>query len=265
MSMRILFFIVAFVPLFSTAIEKQYYDDKERGWFWKESLPEEQEKEDNPNPIISVLEQPSPMSPREILKKQGEDWEDALAAAILDPTKENYVNYLTLTTQIMGQSQKFSDGFQKVVWVEPEYNYKLDHPVSTQAIFAKNQLTREDEDKQLKNIAQEKGILFFFKSDCPYCHRFAPVLKKFSEFYGFSVIAVSMDGKGLPDYPEFKVNQDMAQKLNVTVVPAVFLVEPSKNQISTVGYGYMDWTQLITQILFSNEQFSGANELGVMK
>jgi thiol-disulfide isomerase/thioredoxin len=46
----------------------------------------------------------------------------------------------------------------------------------------------------MKNIAREHGLIFFFRSDCPYCHQYAPTLKLLSEMYGIEVLGVSIDG-----------------------------------------------------------------------
>eukprot|EP01037_Dinobryon_pediforme_P013635 gene13635-13750_t len=38
--------------------------------------------------------------------------------------------------------------------------------------------------------------------DCPYCHQFSPIVKKFSETYGWEVIAISQNGEPLEEFPE---------------------------------------------------------------
>lgn len=240
-----------------------YYNDRERGWFWYEEPeliiePEEKEQEQ-----ASVPVQSAPMSPREILKKQGEDWEDAMATAILDPSQENYENYLRMTAIIQQQSQDFAEGFKKSLWVTPEYDYTLQSPRNTQAIVAKNQADLVVKAGDLHRLADDNGLIFFFRSDCPYCHRFAPILKKFAGQYGFAIVPVSLDGGGLPEFPYPKPNYDLGKKLNVDVVPALFLVNPDSNKVTTVGYGYSDWSELREKIIFSGEQMNGTSAFNV--
>ncbi|MED7793170.1 type-F conjugative transfer system pilin assembly thiol-disulfide isomerase TrbB [Klebsiella aerogenes] len=51
------------------------------------------------------------------------------------------------------------------------------------------------------NINDWKVVLFL-QSSCPYCHRFDPVLKAFSQQSGLSVFPFSLDGKGDNTYPQ---------------------------------------------------------------
>ncbi|HGS5470887.1 TPA: conjugal transfer protein TraF [Vibrio parahaemolyticus] len=242
---------------------KAYYNDRERGWFWYEDPAEEEEKEAvKPQAQAATPSQPV-LSPREILKKQGEQWEDALATAILEPSRENYQNYLAMTAQIQQQSQEFATGFKQAIWVTPEYDYTLQKPRTTQAIVANNQQELRLNEQELYRLSQENGLIFFFRSDCPYCHRFAPVLKKFSEQYGFTIIPVSLDGGGLPEYQYPKRNYDLGRKLNVEVVPALFMVNPDTNSVSTVGYGYSDWSTLTQKVLFAAQQLEGTAKIKV--
>lgn len=243
---------------------KTYFSDRERGWFWYEDPIQEVEEEvKKPEPVAGGAPAAPTLSPRELLKKQGEQWEDALATAILEPTKENYQRYLALTAQIQQQSQDFATGFKQTIWVTPEYDYTLQKPRTTQAIVAQNEQELTLKESELYRLSQENGLIFFFRSDCPFCHRFAPVLKRFSEQYGFTIIPVSLDGGSLPEYPYPKQNYDMGNKLNVSVVPALFMVNPDSNSVSTVGYGYADWSQLITKVLFAAQQLEGTATMRV--
>lgn len=233
-----------------------YYDDRSRGWFWyeKDEITAEENAETSPLPQTPVT---APLSPRERLKKQGEDWEDALALAILEPSPANYVAYLEKTAAIQQQAQAFAGGFKKTLWVTPELDYTIEKPRDTQAIIGMNDKRNQQQDRLLQEAARENGILFFFRSDCPHCHRFAPVLKLFAETFGFSVIAVSMDGKGLPEYPYPKADHELASRLNISTVPAIFMVNPDSNAVATVGYGYNNWIKLKEKVLFAAQQLTG--------
>ncbi len=138
-----------------------------------------------------------------------------------------------------------------------------DLSVTTQAIVANNQQQKQNTDNRLSQLAQKDGVLFFFRSDCPYCHRFAPILKRFSAQYGLTVIPISLDGLGIAEYPNPKTNYDIGRKLNVSVVPAIFLVDPEKNAVATIGYGYSDYSAMTEKILSAADQLSGTATLKV--
>lgn len=183
-------------PILATS----FYDDKARGWFWYEENEVEPEVEEiAPVPVpVPVPITAQILTPSEQLKAQGVALENLMATAILTPTPENYVNYLALSKEIQEQSQNFGRGFSQAIALNPTYDYSLESPNNTQAIVANNEQNNKENNATIATMANETALLFFFRSDCPYCHRFAPIVKKFSEFFGFTVIPISLDNKGLP-------------------------------------------------------------------
>ena len=256
---HLLLIALAFTPIYSAYSDepamvgdKAYYNDNARGWYWYEKPAMKKKKEKKPEPVIASSvgnSSPGQMSAREILKKQGEAWENAAAEATLNPTPENLQRYMLLSMSVNAQSERFATSLKNSLRLNPQFDYTIEHPVTPQAIIAKNEQHNEVSDSKLKDIAKDSGVIFFFRSDCPFCHRFAPVLRVFSQAYGFNVIPVSLDGGGLPEYPEPKQNMDLGRRLNVSTVPAVFLVDPSKNIVSTVGYGYVDFSELQSRVI----------------
>lgn len=243
------------------ALSVTFYDDKARGWFWYEEIQEDVDEEPlEPAPFISAPMQPMPptlITPTEQLKMQGEALENAMATAILTPSPENYVEYLALSKAVQQQAQTFSRGFSQAITQNPTYDYSLESPNNAQAIIANNEQTNEDNNATIATMANETALLFFFRSDCPYCHRFAPIVKKFSDFFGFTVIPISLDGPGLPEYPFPKENLALAYQLNIKVVPAVALMKPSTNELAIVGFGYSSWGELVKKMLFASEKLAG--------
>ena len=248
------------------ALSTTFYDDKARGWFWYEEIQEEVEPLE-PAPVPTPV-QPTPptlIAPSEQLKMQGKALENAMATAILTPSPENYVNYLALSKAVQQQAQTFSRGFSQAITQNPTYDYSLESPNNAQAIVANNEQKNEANNATIAELANETAILFFFRSDCPYCHRFAPIVKKFSDFFGFTVIPISLDGEGLPEYPFPKENMALAHQLNIKVVPAMGLMKPSTNELAIVGFGYSSWSELVKRVLFANEQLAGNTEYKTVK
>jgi conjugal transfer pilus assembly protein TraF len=260
---RLFFLLLACISA-SSSNSDDFFSDKERGWFfYEEPVLEEKKKEDVIKPIPNKGGGGfGQMSAREILKKQGEDWENSLSEAILDPTPENYRRYLAQTAAIQKQGQDFSLGFKRAIWVNPEYDYSLESPRNTQAIIAHNEVKNRNADAGLRSLSKDNGILFFFRSDCPYCHRYAPILKRFAETYGFTVVPVSLDGQGISEYPYPKTNYDAGRKLKVSAVPATFLINPDSNTVGVVGYGFSDWSELTQKISFAGQKMNKKNIVG---
>ena len=241
-----------------------YYEDAGRGRHWYQIPPSPPEEEPEAHPEPKPLPVPVPLTPREILKQQGEAWEDALARAVLHPSAENYLEYLRFTSAIQAQAQQFATGFRQAIWSAPEYDYTLVNPVRAEAISAKNQAALLQETADLTALADLYGLVFFLRGDCPYCQRFAPILKTFADTHGFSVLPVSLDGKGLPEFPEPQHNALLASKLSVDVVPTVFLVDPVRNQLLPVSYGFTDASTLAKKILWAADNMKNdKNNVGI--
>lgn len=118
--------------------------------------------------------------------------------------------------------------------------------VKTEKKLANTYITN---DQILKSANKENSILFFFRSDCGYCHKYAPILKQFASNYGYSVLSYSLDGRGLPDFPKPRFNAQLAQRLNVVGVPATYIINPRLNTITTVSFGLSDYSTLTNNML----------------
>lgn len=104
-------------------------------------------------------------------------------------------------------------------------------------------------DPTLASTAKEQGFFFFYSSSCPHCQRFAPILKQFSERYGFSVVAISVDGGFLPDFPDAVMNAGQTTTFQVTTYPSLFLVNPKLGRASLVTEGNIDERELENRVL----------------
>ena len=57
--------------------------------------------------------------------------------------------------------------------------------------------------------------------------------KRFEQEFGFTVLAISMDGRAIPEYPNARPDNGMAARLNdATAVPALYLTAPATRQIA---------------------------------
>lgn len=89
----------------------------------------------------------------------------------------------------------FADNWRRVVWQNPSLDYAQKRPVNNSAIKIYDEGRIQNEEQQLKMLAKEHGLIFFFRSDCSYCHAMAPTLKMLSDKYGIEVLGVSpVDG-----------------------------------------------------------------------
>ena len=87
---------------------------------------------------------------------------------------------------------------------------------------------------------------------------FAKIIKTFSEKYDWAVIAITMDGLTVPEFLSAKHDNGMSDTLAIKSVPAVFIANPSKEQLVPVGYGAIGLDKLEDNVLM---QFA-AEEMG---
>ena len=92
------------------------------------------------------------------------------------------------------------------------------------------------------------GFFYFYSSGCPHCQHFAPVLKNYSETKGLSVLAISMDGGYLNEFPNARVDQGQSKIFSVKILPALFLVNPKENKAILVSEGAIDLDELSRRV-----------------
>lgn len=179
---------------------------------------------------------------------------------VMNPNDTNLVkDYLQLWQVTQDKGSMLADTWRRVVWQNPELDYSLRRPVNNSAIKTFDERRGGDEEKHLKQLAKEHGLIFFFKSDCPYCHAMAPVLKMLNEKYGIEVLAVSIDGAGLPDFPRFTDGRKNAASWGIERVPALFIGSKKTGERAPVGFGQMAYTEIVDRIFVLTGTKPGQN------
>jgi conjugal transfer pilus assembly protein TraF len=220
-----------------------YWRRNREGWFWYR---------DPPEAVSRRKEVPAPPDrPRELVDFEAmqKRLEDLKRVAVMNPTDANLLAYMRYQRFVMDKSEVFSERWQRLVWTVPDLDYGLTgRPTNAMAIGAFDEQQQARQATVVRSLVSTHGLLFIFRSDCPYCHRFAPILKRFEQEFGMTVFPVSLDGGGLPEYPNPQLDNGIAARLNASVVPALYLTAPSKREIRPVGFGVMAMTELLERI-----------------
>lgn len=117
------------------------------------------------------------------------------------------------------------------------------------AILLSSCLYAKGADTSLHTLAKQQGFFFFYSSSCPHCQRFAPTLKRISQQYGFSVVAISVDGGFLSSFPDAVMDEGQTKIFQVSVFPSLFLVSPKDQLARLVTEGDIDEAELINRLL----------------
>ncbi len=259
----------ALSPTTISSTAGKFWDDSERGWFWYEDRTVEQEPAPpKSRPQHPQQKQPAIPKPPEIVQfeKLQKELEDLRKISIMNPTEENVMRYMQLEAKVVAQASYFADVAQRVAWRSPELDQTLQgRPVNAKAIEVFDREQEQDRTRSIAALAKDHAIFFFFRSDCPYCHAFAPVLQAFQAKYGINVVAISIDGGAIPGFPSPRRDNGIARTLNVNQVPATFLAQPFSGKISPIGFGVLSESQLLERISTVSEPSSAGSPSSLKK
>ena len=211
-----------------------------------------QDEEETPEAGKEPQPEKKAKTPEEQALEELERWRKELEAkralAIMQPTPENLKGYIAAQEAMMDRASVFSDVWRRVVWQHPELNYQLRNPVNNAAIQVRDDERTRKERTTITEIGKEWGLFFFFRSDCPYCHRMAPSLKFLADAYGISVFPVSLDGTGLPDFPTPARDNGMSRLLDVKQVPFIVLGNIKDHRLIPLGSGVLSAQDVVERI-----------------
>ena len=237
-----------------------FFDKHAEGWHWYEY----QEPESKNKKLEKKEQKDPPQSPTQVIEDQRKELEQKLHAAIVEPNRENIISYILAQRALMDQSQKFSESWKKVVMTTPSLDESLIHPVDQNARHIYYREKSEDLKDRIKKLASEYGLFFFFRKECSYCHGFAPIVKSFAKTYGWSVLPISLDGGILPEFPNARRDNGIAERLQITHVPALIALHPKSGKLIPLAYGMVSISEieervdLLTRI--SDELSNGENK-----
>jgi conjugal transfer pilus assembly protein TraF len=226
------------------------WSDPDRGFYWyppnKPIEPKSKKQK--------TAEKPKPKSIYEMRTSEEvhKELNRLLDAAIFNPSPQNVYNYQKAKMYVLNLSEKFANETEKITWQNPDIDQNAQAPISNagQNLYAVNQFRSRE--KVVNELSGHYGILFFFRSDCPYCHDEAPIIQGFNEKYGMDILGVSLDGPGLSDFagskPDNGISMMVSKGRGIQTVPAMYLVSKDDKTIVPLGAGFMTEQDLINRI-----------------
>ena len=204
--MRPFNFFLLPVYSFSLLQAAPFYTQHEQGWFWYQREETKELRSDSHKELKSRLSAPSTpsqslLSARDKVKYIQDNFEEATAKAVLNPTLSNVQDVMTLQRQIIDRSSEFQEKWMQASLFEGQHLRPSDNGAPIHRKIMQEQKEKELQQK-IRRLAKETGLFFIFKQSCPYCHAFAPVVKEFAQEYGFEVKAISADSGKLKEFPD---------------------------------------------------------------
>jgi conjugal transfer pilus assembly protein TraF len=168
--------------------------------------------------------------------------------AVMIPSEQNIKDYLELWKVVQQKGTVFADNWRRVVWQNADLDYSTQRSMNNSAIKTYDEQREVQQEEKLKTLAANHGLIFFFRSDCPYCKAEAPVIKSLAERYGLDILAVSTDGGTLPEFPNAVDGRAKATSWGIDRVPAIFLGSKETGDRAAIGFGQLASTEIINRI-----------------
>lgn len=242
--------------------ENLFYRSQGEGWYWyadpmaEDPQPEKAEPEPAqtaaaPEPETPPVQTEAPPEPFSL------KWVQTMLpryreAAWNDPTSENVQAYFLVQRFAIDRATAFADTAQRVAAENPLLDPTADRGRSQAADALAQKIAAEKTDALLKLIAEKAGLLFFFRSDCRYCDIEAPLVGAF-ERSGFSIMAVSMDGKDLESrrFAHTRKDAGQAKLLGVEATPALFLMTAEDGKVTPIAQSLLSYTEIRDRIFLA--------------
>jgi hypothetical protein len=246
----------------------------EKGWFFFESAPTEEEPEPTvAEPPRTPMPTTPPPPPKEDRCKKKETW--AADCGFVNPGEDfefqaKQRDALLERMSVAQNDPKAVEAFQYYMrwvldrtsevtnlwWYNMVQNPDLDPTVSAPiSAFGLRLMTdvRTGKSKEVYDLIKEEGgfFVYFSRADCKFCYQMKDPLNFLSNKTGLEVKNASLDDKCMPGFPDcLKAPGTIppAEMLQVTTVPAVFLyIKP--NTWIRVATGVVDGQSMATRAM----------------
>jgi len=193
-----------------------------------------------------------------ITKENNEKFQKAVDLATLNPTPDHILNVLTIQSDIVDRSLKFSEEVRRFIIENPEIGAVFETPLSQRGMNIKKIVEKGEKEGAVHQIKEKYFLLLFAEGGDPYSEIAADIAKLMEEEYDLKVRIVVVNEKPLKGaFNELK-SEKLPQLFNVNRFPVFFLVNPSsleKKDDQTVdfesyavGAGPLTLTELVNNI-----------------
>lgn len=172
--------------------------------------------------------------------------------AIDDPTNKSKMElYAYVQKLAMDKSEVFANAYIRTMSSNPSLDETISNPTSTFALRELGDQRDANMQAVLKKIASQTSLWYFFRSDCPYCHRENPLLGFLARDTGISILPISLDHLPMQDgsFPEWVPDAGQGAYLNVTSTPTIFLVHPATQKVASLAVGLRSLPDLQRRIV----------------
>lgn len=163
----------------------------------------------------------------------------AKAHLVMMPTVPHARDYIRLQNAASRQAARVAQVWKRALLYYPELDFSLKHPTRSVARRIAIDAQSKKIEQALNTFSKHQGLFFFYKSTCPYCRRFAPVVKRLVEQYHIQLIPITLNGLSLPLFPHSRRDAGQAHRFGVHATPALFAIDPRTKKVTPISYGFI--------------------------
>ena len=244
--------------------DSRFFQDRERGWFWRELCAERQKERKEKAAKPPVAE--SPPAPEQ---KKPEDIDVAwlrenlpkLLDRALNSNDEKDIRAFQYALQVaLEMSTGFAEKASLMAELDPLLNATNRVPMATGAVLERMVSNEKYTKTALDRIFREKAVIwYFFRSTCEFCEMQERVLYEIKKKYPHVLIyAISLDGRPGHHFADFidDSSGEISRHFNVGIVPTMTLTFPP-DKVNIVSQGFMSLSglerRMLAVALFENE------------
>ncbi len=242
--MKMLLFLLFVLGSSNLFAIDSWYQQKRRGWYYFEESSKMVDEQKNPDQLPRI----SPERAVEMIEEEKEKTHKFLCLALVQPSHENVALYLKQQKKMIDQSARFASSWKGSFISNPELGYSL--PQSDYANRVSKMKEEQDRSNRLKEVKKEHFLVFLFNGNEFESKEAAEVVLRLSKLGEWRVEALSMDGVGVKEFPQFTLDQGFARRANIKRTPALYLVQPTENYIIPVASGLIDYESIEKNIDF---------------
>jgi conjugal transfer pilus assembly protein TraF len=227
---------------------EQFMGERGNGWHnyedpvfdWKRDVEEDSKKSQ------------SPVNPTEIVESFKKETAEKLNQAILNPTEENMLEYIKMENKALNNAAKFAEVKRVVALKNPEYDYSTINPTDQYVREVYYQKDAEAKSEAIASLKDSYGLFYFYMGSCGYCQKFAPVIKNFSDKYGWHVQAISLDGGASTEFPDFINDDGLYEKVVGRpdhLVPVLVAFDSRTQDLIPISFGAISESEMEENIL----------------
>lgn len=231
------------------------FKEKERGWFWFEEDVKEEESEPEKPPQQFQPAAPPPSAETVALDSKWlkENMPLLMEKMMDNPTEQNLANYAYAQRLMLDMASRLSTKMTDYMMGETLLDENNRRPTSTVSLNSFKSERADVVNQAIDEIKENtQGLWFFYASNCPYCKKMIPILKRFKEVHKMEILAISLDGGIIEGMEDFKIVVDhdhtVAKRFNVTLTPTTYVVL-NNNEPKLVAEGLKDLLDLKNRLL----------------